>query len=272
MYGGLEWTKIGTILTKDEELFTPMETWFKERKNEYLIEGIENQDIDEGLDEGLDESELLGDNLLPVNIDFEICINNLLDDNTPKADKQMMDSIYKKKSIYKLTKSEISYIKRKLDMLFVDDVEEDIIKCIDTYILIDTDICSAGLTEQMNIILMVLFSVIGIHFNLDQLNNNNSRKHKTKLMYIINQLGDIIPKALKRIVDISKKLEIKKCNNEVSNNTLVLENLYNHLFTPQNNMFSFDMGITKLISDASPIQFERVTILMVLGVAFLKYF
>ena len=79
-----------------------------------------------------EEIDLLGDNLLPVNKEFEICINKLLDDNTPKADKQMMDSIYNKKNIYNLTNKEIEYIKRKLDMLFVDDVEEDIITCIKT--------------------------------------------------------------------------------------------------------------------------------------------
>ena len=92
------------------------------------------------------------------------------------------------------------------------------------------------------------------------------------MIYIIDQLGDIIPRALQRIVDISKKLEVEECKGKVSKNTMVLEELYSKIFTSGKNVFAFDMGISKMVSEASNQEFDRSTILMVLGIAFLKYF
>ena len=90
---------------------------------------------------------------------------------------------------------------------------------------------------------------------------------------MINELGDIIPKALQRIVSISKKMETSMCDNKVSNNTLVLENLYDHLFSQKKHVFSFDLGLDKLTSsDTSDTEFNRTTVLAMLGIAFLKYF
>ena len=90
---------------------------------------------------------------------------------------------------------------------------------------------------------------------------------------MINELGDIIPKALQRIVSISKNMEKSMCDNKVSNNTLVLENLYNHLFSRGKNVINFDLGLGKLTSsETSDTEFNRTTILAMLGIAFLKYF
>ena len=123
----------------------------------------------------------------------------------------------------------------------------------------------------MNLILNILFSVIGFQFNLDELDVHGGGSKK-KMIYIIDQLGDIIPRALQRIVDISKKLEVEQCGGKPSNNTLVLEELYSKIFTSGKNVFAFDMGISKMVSEASNQEFDRSTILMVLGIAFLKYF
>ena len=51
-----------------------------------------------------------------------------------------------------------------------------------------------------------------------------------------------------------------------------LEELYSKIFTSGKNVFAFDMGISKMVSEASNQEFDRSTILMVLGIAFLKYF
>ena len=85
-------------------------------------------------------------------------------------------------------------------------------------------------------------------------------------------MGDIIPKALKKIVDISKKLEIEQCENTISNNTLVLEELYKKIFTSGKSVVNFDFGISDMISTASNQEFDRTAVLMVLGIAFLKFF
>jgi hypothetical protein len=195
----------------------------------------------------------------------------LLNENTNDHDQQIISGIHGKESIYELKHNEILFIKRKLQLLFVDDTHDDILTCIRENIIIDTTICEMGLTEQMNLILNILFSVIGFQFNLDELDVHGGGSKK-KMIYIIDQLGDIIPRALQRIVDISKKLEVEQCGGKPSNNTLVLEELYSKIFTSGKNVFAFDMGISKMVSEASNQEFDRSTILMVLGIAFLKYF
>ena len=123
----------------------------------------------------------------------------------------------------------------------------------------------------MNFVLNVLFGIIGFKFNIYELDIDDSG-NKEKLIYIIDQLGDIIPKALKKIVDISKKLEIEQCENTISNNTLVLEELYKKIFTSGKSVVNFDFGISDMISTASNQEFDRTAVLMVLGIAFLKFF
>ena len=220
---------------------------------------------------GKADFKLWGSGLMAPNPRFEKCINRLLNENTNDHDQQIISGIHGKKSIYELKHNEILFIKRKLQLLFVDDTHDDILTCIRENIIIDTTICEMGLTEQMNLILNILFSVIGFQFNLDELDVHGGGSKK-KMIYIIDQLGDIIPRALQRIVDISKKLEVEQCGGKPSNNTLVLEELYSKIFTSGKNVFAFDMGISKMVSEASNQEFDRSTILMVLGIAFLKYF
>lgn len=219
---------------------------------------------------GKADFKLWGEDLMAPNPRFEKCINRLLNENTNDHDQQIISGIHGKKSIYELKHNEILFIKRKLQLLFVDDTHDDILTCIRENIIIDTTICEMGLTEQMNLILNILFSVIGFQFNLDELDVHGGGSKK--IIYIIDQLGDIIPRALQRIVDISKKLEVEQCNGKVSKNTMVLEELYSKIFTSGKNVFAFDMGISKMVSEASNQEFDRSTILMVLGIAFLKYF
>tara|TARA_Y100000768_G_scaffold99892_1_gene72954 strand:+ start:3528 stop:5039 length:1512 start_codon:yes stop_codon:yes gene_type:complete len=222
---------------------------------------------------GRGDFKLWGKPLTPPNPNFEKCINNVLNENSNDHDKDMIQDIYGKDSIYKLNKKEILFIKRKLHMLFADgDPKEGILKCIKENMMLDNTICEAGLTEQMNFVLNVLFGIIGFKFNIYELDIDDSG-NKEKLIYIIDQLGDIIPKALKKIVDISKKLEIAQCGeNSISNNTLVLEELYKKIFTPGKSVVNFDFGISDMISTASDKNFDRTTVLMVLGIAFLKFF
>jgi len=214
-----------------------------------------------------------GEGLMPPNHKFEKCINTLLDENTNEFDLRMIKQIHKKgkkhKSIFALNDNEISFIERKLQMLVADSSTEGVLDCIRKNMLLDKSICNAGLSEQMNFVLNVLFSIIGYQFKLDELNVKNAN-NKEKMIKIIDKLGDLIPRALKKIIDISKKLEIEKgC---ISQNTEVLEELYSKIFTSGKNVINFDMGLSKMISEASPKAFDRTTILMVLGIAFLKYF
>ena len=145
-----------------------------------------------------------------------------------------------------------------------------ILNCIRENMMLDNTICEAGLSEQMNFILNVLFSIIGYQFNLDELSVKGDEDNKQRMIKIIDQLGDIIPRALKKIIFITKKLEVEQgC---VSNNTAVLEELYKKIFTSGKNVVNFDFGISDMISKATNQEFDRTAIMAVLAIAFLKYF
>ena len=222
---------------------------------------------------GKGDFKVWGKPLMPINRKFEKCINTVLDENTNEFDLRMIKQIHQKgkkhKSIFALNDNEISFIERKLQMLISDSSTDEVLDCIRDNTMLDKSICNAGLSEQMNFVLNILFSIIGYQFNLDELNVKNT-DNKKKMIKIIDKLGDLIPRALKKIIDISKKLEIEKgC---ISQNTEVLEELYSKIFTSGKNVVNFDLGISKMISDASPKEFDRTTILAVLAIAFLKYF
>lgn len=206
----------------------------------------------------------LGKFVLPPNPDFETCMNNLLEDNLPQ-DQDMIQQIHEAKTLSDLSKQELLFIRKKLSMLVVDATQDDIITCVTKSFNIDTSICEAGLTEQMNFILTILFSIIGVQVSMDD--------PTEKLMEAIDIIGDIIPKALERIVEISKRIEIDTCGKgRISKNTMVLEELYKKIFKPQKNVIDFNFGISDMISSATNQEFDRSTVLAVLAIAFLKYF
>jgi len=52
----------------------------------------------------------------------------------------------------------------------------------------------------------------------------------------------------------------------------MLHNLYKKVFKSGSNVINFDLGISNMIKSATNQEFDRSTILMVLGIAFLKFF
>jgi len=212
----------------------------------------------------------MGHQLLPPNPRFEGCINDLLVDygNDKDHNLKMIHEIKGIDHINGLKDEHIDFIGKKLRMLLVDKMDEDVLSCISRHMVVDTTICNAGLTEQMMIILNILFSVIGFNFDMNELYEDKGNK---RLMTIIDKLGDIIPKSLEKIIDISEKLEHKQCGS-VSESTKHLKKLHEKLFKDSKNVVNFDLGISKMISDASNQEFNRTTALAFLGIAFLKYF
>jgi len=212
----------------------------------------------------------MGQPLLPPNPKFEGCINDLLVDygNDTDYNLKMIHEIKGVKELNGLSAEHIDFIGKKLRMLLVDKMDEGVLTCIRRNIIVDTTICKAGLTEQMMLVLNILFSVIGFNFDMNELYEDTGNK---KLMVVIDKLGDIIPKSLEKIIDISEKLEIDTCGS-VSDSTKSLKKLHEKLFKDSKNVVSFDLGISKMISDASNQEFNRTTALAFIGIAFLKYF
>ena len=55
-------------------------------------------------------------------------------------------------------------------------------------------------------------------------------------------------------------------------NILANIKLYHKLFVPDKRVFSFDLGISDMITNASNKEFDRTTVLAIMGIAFLKFF
>ena len=215
-----------------------------------------------------------GSNLLPPNHEFENCVNNLLNEYDNDHDSKIIDEIREAQEqgdITLLHDEHIRFIKRKLQMLLMNNSRQNLLACIHEHMLLDTTICEAGLTEQMYFILNVLFSVIGFQFNLDELDDSDNAK-KDKLIMIIDELGDLIPRSLERIVDMSEELEIEQCGGRVSNKTMVIKDLYSKIFKAGTTTVEFDTGLSDLVSKSSDTEFNRSSIIAALGIAFLKYF
>jgi len=213
----------------------------------------------------------MGKKLLPINAGFERCINDLLIDygSSNEHDLKMIREIKGKDHITKLSSDHIDFISKKLRMLLIDKTNEDVLSCIRRNMIVDKSICNAGLTEQMWFILNILFSVIGFNFHMEDIYGDAGNK---QLMVLIDKLGDIIPKSLETIINISEKLEREQCGNIISDSTKSLKKLHEKLFKDSKNVVNFDLGISKMISDATNQEFNRTTALAFLGIAFLKYF
>jgi len=228
---------------------------------------------DESIQE-LSSIQQVGSSLSPPNDEFEACVNNLLDENTNLEDREIISDIHDIQQGGDITNLElrhVRFIKRKLQMLLVDSHRQGLLDCIDRHIYVDETICNQGLTEQMATILQILFSVIGFNFNLNELSANDVDK-KNHLIMLIDEIGDLIPLALERIIDLSEELEIDQCDGRISNKSIVLRDLYNRVFTSDTTVVDFNTGISDLISNSTPNEFNRSTIVAVLGIAFLKYF
>jgi len=222
-------------------------------------------------DQAKDSFNTMSQKLLPINAGFEGCINDLLIDygDGKGHDVKMINSIHKLTKLTELDREQVAFIGKKLRMLLVDKTNEDVLSCIKKHTTVDRTICNAGLTEQMMFILNILFSIIGFNFDMNDIYGDTDNK---KMMMIIDKLGDIIPKSLDKIIDISAKLETDTCGGVVSDSTKNLKKLHEKLFKDSKNIVNFDLGISKMISDATNQEFNRTTALVILGIAFLKYF
>ena len=92
----------------------------------------------------------------------------------------------------------------------------------------------------MLVILNILFSTIGFNLNLNQLDSDDIQVRK-KLIEIIDTLGDLIPKSIDKIIEISEDLEQVYCS-KITGKTAVLKEMNKRLFNPQKKSVSFNVG------------------------------
>jgi len=196
--------------------------------------------------------------------EFEGCINDMMKEYN-QNDIKLQNNIKAKNSIIDLTDEDIDYITKKLKLFIVHS--DKLGDCID-YLYVDTTICENGLGEQMLIILNGVVSVIGYRFKSEDFRNPENKK---KIMYIIDQLGPLIPEMIDKLIEVAEKKEKSNCPHKISNQTQILRRMYDDMFKKQKNVVDFDLGLDSMFN-LSDKNFTRSVIMSVLSVAFLKFF
>lgn len=232
-------------------------------------------------------SNIMGAELFPISRPFENCINQLLSDYEYgyEVDSQMITDINSKNNITELDEKHIEFIKRKLELLLISNSRIGVKQCMIKHILKDKNDCPKNLPQQMMLILNILFSTIGFNLHLNKLQDND-KQGRDKLISIIDKLGDLIPRAISKIIDITEEIERDSCGMKIiSTNTQILKEMNKKLFNPPKKNIQFNMDIPSVsevikMTDIDKLfnkdevnddQFQRLTILGAIAIAVLKF-
>lgn len=195
---------------------------------------------------------------------FEGCVNDVL--NTGENDFEIQDRIQKYTSIKEFTSEDIHYLKRKLRKI-VNLRTRDVNECMNLLNL-GKSICTTGVADKTLMIGSLIFQVVGNN-KIDVLQSDVDERQK--LNRLIDELGPLIPRAVKNIIEISKEYEARVCN-VPTNTTLLLERLYKDLYDKETKVTidlipNFDLNFNELASTTNFWFFiQKMTVLVVMSV------
>ena len=108
----------------------------------------------------------------------------------------------------------------------------------------------------------LIFSIVG-NDRIDVLDMDNDERIKLNMM--IDELGPLIPQAIKNIIHVSKEYETRICN-VPSNTTLLLERVYTDLYDKPTNI-NFDISpyidFNSLINIDDNVKFIKTIIVLI---------
>ena len=190
---------------------------------------------------------------------FEDCINSKLD--TEGDDNYEIQSrISKYTSVKEFTKADINYIKRKLRKI-INMNSKQVQECAELLNLGKT-MCQTGIADKTLMIGSLIFSIVGNN-KINIMETNNEEKYKINML--IDQLGPLIPQAVKNIIKISKEYETRVCN-VPSNTTLLLERIYDQTYDKATNI-SLDISpyldFSSLINMDDNVKFIKTIVVLV---------
>ena len=214
---------------------------------------------------------IMGMELFPPNREFEDCVNNLLNEYDDYRDGKIINEIRDIHNILQLEPRHMEFIKNKLELMIISSTKDKIKSCIIDHIQIE-DICKMSLSYKMLILLNILFSTIGFNLELSKINSEDPNIRK-KLIMIIDEMGDLIPRSLDRIIEISEEIELDKCG-KISGRTLVLKEMQDVLFNPPKKSINLELpNIKNFLSEKymSDNEFNRFAVIAGIGLAVLKF-
>lgn len=198
---------------------------------------------------------------------FEDCVNdklNTIDDMDKDYDIQERIAGYT--SIKDFKNEDIHYLKRKLRKI-INMKTRDVTECMNLLNL-GKSICATGVADKTLMIGSLIFKVIG-NDRIDIMQADNDERYK--INKLIDELGPLIPKAVKNIIKISKEYETRVCN-VPTNTTLLLERLYMDLYDKETKVTfdftpNFDLNFNELANTTNFWHFiQKITVLIVMSV------
>ena len=197
---------------------------------------------------------------------FEACVNDKL--NTPGSnDLDVQERISKYTSIKEFRSEDINYLKKKLRKIITIKTN-DVNECMDLLNL-GSSICQTGVADKTMMIGALIFKIIG-NDKINIMESSNDEKYK--MNQLIDEIGPLIPRAVKNIIHVSKEYETRVCNTP-SNTTLLLERLYDDLYDKQTHVtldISPYIDFDSLIETKDTMHFiKKITVLVVFAYLFM---
>jgi len=196
---------------------------------------------------------------------FEACVNDKL--NTGTDDLLAQERISKYMSIKEFRSEDINYLKKKLRKIITMRTNE-VNECMDLLNL-GKSLCQTGVADKTLMIGSLIFKIIG-NDKINIMKSSNDEKYK--MNKLIDEIGPLIPQAVKNIIHVSKEYETRVCNTP-SNTTLLLERLYTDLYDKQTNVtldISPYIDFDSLINTKGHWHFiKKITVLVVFAFLFM---
>jgi hypothetical protein len=189
---------------------------------------------------------------------FETCVNDKL--NTGDDDFEIQTRIAGYTSIKEFTTLDINYLKRKLRKI-ITMKSHQVQECMNLLNL-GKSMCQTGVADKTLMIGSLIFSIVG-NDKIDIMQADNDEKYK--INKLVDELGPLVPQAVKNIISISKEYEARVCN-VPSNTTLLLERLYTDLYDKPTHVsldFSPYLDFSSLVNMNDNVKFIKTIVVLV---------
>jgi len=245
---------------QDPDISGVAPTWFQTQQSADMLEmsvDSSNQRLFENTNSSLNSfSDMLSG--LQYDSAFEACVNDKL--NTGDNDLEIQTRIAEYTSIKEFTNSDINYLKRKLRKI-ITMKSNQVQECMNLLNL-GKSICQTGVADKTLMIGSLIFSIVG-NDKIDIMQADNDERYK--INKLVDELGPLVPQAVKNIIAISKEYEARVCN-VPSNTTLLLERLYTDLYDKPTHVtldFKPYLDFNSLININDNVKFIKTIIVLV---------
>lgn len=199
-----------------------------------------------------------------TNVELERCLNQLLlTDTGSETDEDYVRRIGNYTSIHELGQHprDVKYIEDKIKK-FLGANTDDLVDCFLKSNIQYENICQNGFSSRP---MEMLSNLLKVKDGL----TDNSEIYEEKL--VLSKLLKYIPDVMKKIIDISEKFEMQRCD-QVSTKTMLYKEIYRDLFL-ENDVIKFglpDLGIGEFFEDFNRNIYTKIILLIFFAYIFSK--